>query len=229
MAGPGDHAWTGPAVAMHRTLPVGEDLNVPVPGGHSRPVRSTAPVAAQHRSIRFGQRNGAVIAPLLPDPGCVQGHGGRWEKHCRRQIVDAIFYVTDNGIKWRALPVDFTGCLLLQRRRSARPPRRRLALADQRPRLGPGGGVQDQVRRRRCGSGHPRDLRAYRQAAQRRRESSTARLACTTATRSWNPPRADHRGGCAGVKAGSCRWVGQAPMTGGAVTRSSLNRLLSLR
>jgi transposase len=49
----------------------------------------------------------AVIDPLLPDPGCTQGRGGRWEKHCRRQVVDAIFYVTDNGIKWRALPADF--------------------------------------------------------------------------------------------------------------------------
>jgi transposase len=26
--------------------------------------------------------------------------------HCRRQIVDAIFYLVDNGIKWRALPSD---------------------------------------------------------------------------------------------------------------------------
>ena len=49
----------------------------------------------------------AVIDPLLPDPGCTLGRGGRWEKHCRRLVVDAIFYVTDNGIKWRALPADF--------------------------------------------------------------------------------------------------------------------------
>ncbi|WP_424187980.1 transposase [Actinokineospora sp. G85] len=48
-----------------------------------------------------------MIDPLLPDPGCTQGRGGRWEKHWRRQVVDAIFYVTDNGIKWRALPADF--------------------------------------------------------------------------------------------------------------------------
>ncbi|WP_197289873.1 IS5 family transposase [Saccharothrix sp. NRRL B-16348] len=33
--------------------------------------------------------------------------GGRWEKHCRRVIVDANLYVVDNGIKWRALPADF--------------------------------------------------------------------------------------------------------------------------
>ena len=49
----------------------------------------------------------AVIDPLLPDPAWLAGKGGRREVHCRREIVDAIFYVVDNGIKWRALPVDF--------------------------------------------------------------------------------------------------------------------------
>lgn len=49
----------------------------------------------------------AVIDPLLPDPVWLAGKGGRREVHCRREIVDAIFYVVDNGIKWRALPVDF--------------------------------------------------------------------------------------------------------------------------
>ena len=49
----------------------------------------------------------AVIDALLPDPGFINGVGGRPESHCRRAIVDAIFYVVDNGIKWRALPADF--------------------------------------------------------------------------------------------------------------------------
>ena len=48
-----------------------------------------------------------VIDPLLPDPAFINGAGGRPEAHCRRAIVDAIFYVVDNGIKWRALPADF--------------------------------------------------------------------------------------------------------------------------
>jgi transposase len=48
-----------------------------------------------------------VIDPLLPDPVWLTGKGGRREVHCRRQVVDAIFYVVDNGIKWRALPADF--------------------------------------------------------------------------------------------------------------------------
>lgn len=49
----------------------------------------------------------ALIDPLLPDPAWLAGHGGRPELHCRRAIVDAIFYVVDNGLKWRALPADF--------------------------------------------------------------------------------------------------------------------------
>lgn len=49
----------------------------------------------------------AVIDPLLPDPAWLGPQGGRRETHCRRVIVDAIFYLVDNGIKWRALPADF--------------------------------------------------------------------------------------------------------------------------
>lgn len=49
----------------------------------------------------------ALIEPLLPTPACTSPTGGRPEKHHRRDIVDAIRYVTDNGIKWRALPADF--------------------------------------------------------------------------------------------------------------------------
>lgn len=49
----------------------------------------------------------ALIEPLLPAPGWLAGRGGRRAKHCRREVVDAILYVVDNGIKWRALPADF--------------------------------------------------------------------------------------------------------------------------
>ncbi|HEY3608682.1 MAG TPA: IS5 family transposase [Pseudonocardiaceae bacterium] len=49
----------------------------------------------------------ALLDPLLPDPAWLTGRGGRPETHCRRQIVDAIFYLVDNGITWRALPADF--------------------------------------------------------------------------------------------------------------------------
>jgi len=46
----------------------------------------------------------AVLEPLLPVPACRLPAGGRPEKHPRRNIVDAIRYVNDNGIKWRAFP-----------------------------------------------------------------------------------------------------------------------------
>jgi transposase len=49
----------------------------------------------------------ALIDRLLSDPAWLAGKGGRPEAHCCRQVVDAIFYVVDNGIKWRALPTDF--------------------------------------------------------------------------------------------------------------------------
>lgn len=55
----------------------------------------------------MSDRQWAVIDPLLPDPASLQGGGGRPEEHCRRDIVDAIFYLVDNGNKWRALPTDF--------------------------------------------------------------------------------------------------------------------------
>lgn len=49
----------------------------------------------------------AVLVPLLPWPAWLDGAGGHPEKYCRRQVLDAIAYVVDNGIKWRNLPVDF--------------------------------------------------------------------------------------------------------------------------
>lgn len=64
-----------------------------------------------HRSRRYpsdmSEAQWAIIEPLLPTPGWLAGRGGRRTKHCRREIVDAILYVVDNGIKWRALPADF--------------------------------------------------------------------------------------------------------------------------
>src|SRR5690242_1706149 len=49
----------------------------------------------------------AVLEPLLPTPACQTPTGGRPERHHRRAILDAIFYLVDNGVKWRALPADF--------------------------------------------------------------------------------------------------------------------------
>lgn len=49
----------------------------------------------------------ALIEPLLPLPACQTKTGGRPEKWHRRDIVDAIRYLVDNGVKWRALPADY--------------------------------------------------------------------------------------------------------------------------
>ncbi|MGH3602547.1 MAG: IS5 family transposase [Pseudonocardiaceae bacterium] len=49
----------------------------------------------------------AVLKPLLPPPGNITDRGGRPEKHPRRTILDAIFYVVRGGIAWRQMPHDF--------------------------------------------------------------------------------------------------------------------------
>jgi transposase len=49
----------------------------------------------------------AVLEPLLPPPGNIAGRGGRPEKHPRRLVLDAIFYLVRGGISWAALPRDF--------------------------------------------------------------------------------------------------------------------------
>jgi transposase len=48
-----------------------------------------------------------VIEQLLPPPGSAAGKGGRPEKHPRRLVLDAIFYLVRGGIAWRQLPSDF--------------------------------------------------------------------------------------------------------------------------
>jgi transposase len=49
----------------------------------------------------------ALLEPLLPAPGNSRGKGGRPEKHCRRLILDAIFYLVRGGIAWAQLPREF--------------------------------------------------------------------------------------------------------------------------
>jgi len=49
----------------------------------------------------------AVLEPVLPVPLCRTPLGGRPERHERRTMVNAIWYLVDNGCKWRALPADF--------------------------------------------------------------------------------------------------------------------------
>ncbi len=40
-------------------------------------------------------------------PAWLEGRGGQPEGYCHRVMLDAVFYVVDNGIKWRAMPADF--------------------------------------------------------------------------------------------------------------------------
>ncbi|MGI5429070.1 IS5 family transposase [Streptomyces sp. CA-179760] len=49
----------------------------------------------------------AVVKDLLPVPGWLAGRGGRPEGFCHRQMIDAVRYLVDKGIKWRAMPSDF--------------------------------------------------------------------------------------------------------------------------
>ncbi|WNI20132.1 IS5 family transposase [Actinacidiphila sp. ITFR-21] len=49
----------------------------------------------------------SVVRPLLPVPGWLRGRGGQPEVYCHRAILDAIRYLVDNGIKWRAMPAGF--------------------------------------------------------------------------------------------------------------------------
>ncbi|WP_243766845.1 IS5 family transposase [Streptomyces sp. GC420] len=49
----------------------------------------------------------ALVRDLLPVPAWMAGRGGRPEGYCHRQMIDAVRYLVDNGIKWRAMPADF--------------------------------------------------------------------------------------------------------------------------
>ncbi|HEV2377668.1 MAG TPA: transposase [Streptosporangiaceae bacterium] len=49
----------------------------------------------------------AVLEPLLPVMLCATELGGRPERHRRRTMTDAMFYVAGSGCKWRSLPRDF--------------------------------------------------------------------------------------------------------------------------
>jgi transposase len=58
-------------------------------------------------SSSLGDVQWAIVEPLLPAPRYLAGKGGRPEKHARRLVLDAIFYVVRGGIAWRQLPSDF--------------------------------------------------------------------------------------------------------------------------
>src|SRR4051794_35185795 len=45
-----------------------------------------------------------VVRAALPVPAWLEGRGGQPEAYCHRQMIDAMRYLADNGVKWRALP-----------------------------------------------------------------------------------------------------------------------------
>ncbi|MFJ2478504.1 transposase [Streptomyces sp. NPDC087659] len=49
----------------------------------------------------------AVVRHAMPVPAWLEGRGGQPEGYCHRVMLDAIRYVTDNGIKWRSMHADF--------------------------------------------------------------------------------------------------------------------------
>ncbi|MCZ4618759.1 IS5 family transposase [Rhodococcus qingshengii] len=62
---------------------------------------------AMYPSSSLTDAQWAILEPLLPPPGNTAGRGGRTEKHCRRMILDAIFYLVRGGIAWRQLPAEY--------------------------------------------------------------------------------------------------------------------------
>ncbi|WP_232838100.1 IS5 family transposase [Streptomyces atratus] len=89
----------------------GEDLNSSVVScdclAHRFGNAADQPGRASAYSTDLTDTEWREIRPLLPVPGWLEGRGGRPEGYCHRQMLDAVFYVLDNGIKWRAMPVDF--------------------------------------------------------------------------------------------------------------------------
>ncbi|MGW4101880.1 transposase [Streptomyces sp. NPDC004976] len=65
------------------------------------------PVRERRYPTDMSEAEWAVVRPLLPVPGWLRGRGGQPEAYCHRGILDAIRYLVDNAIKWRAMPADF--------------------------------------------------------------------------------------------------------------------------
>lgn len=86
-------------------LPVCSCLSCPV--HDASPPADPGPRCAVYPSSSITDAQWRVLEPLLPAPGNTTGKGGAPEKHPRRLILDAIFYVVRGGIAWRQLPNDF--------------------------------------------------------------------------------------------------------------------------
>jgi len=83
-------------------LPVCSCLSCPTHRGAAH-----SPVCGFYPSSSMTDAQWALVEPLLPPPGNTGGRGGRPEKHPRRRVLDAIFYIVRGGIAWAALPAEF--------------------------------------------------------------------------------------------------------------------------
>ena len=70
-------------------------------------------IAARRRAPRYpsDMTDGewAQVKASMPVPAWLEGRGRRPEAYCHREMVDAVRYLVDNGVKWRAMPVDLPG------------------------------------------------------------------------------------------------------------------------
>ncbi len=64
---------------------------------------ASSPLSSRRYPSDLSDKQWTLLEPLLPPP-CT---AGRHEKHPRREVVNAIFYVVRTGCSWRQLPLDF--------------------------------------------------------------------------------------------------------------------------
>lgn len=64
---------------------------------------ASSPSSSRRYPSDLTDKQWTLLEPLLPAPNTA----GRYEKHPRREVVNAIFYVVRTGCSWRQLPLDF--------------------------------------------------------------------------------------------------------------------------
>ncbi len=77
------------------------------PAHHESPPACVPPRYGVYPSSTVTDAQWKILEPLLPAPGNRCGKGGRPEKHDRRRVLDAIFYLARGGLAWRQLPAEF--------------------------------------------------------------------------------------------------------------------------
>lgn len=88
-------------------LPACSCLSCPTHASALETTKSGVTTCSAYPSSSITDAQWRILEPLLPAPGNKGGHGGRPEKHDRRRILDAIFYLVRGGIAWRQLPREF--------------------------------------------------------------------------------------------------------------------------